>query len=59
MNFTIAAGTKETNIVMSGCRITDFGEPSPNEGINEYTVTLKPTNVNAVSNDAIVKYNPW
>lgn len=59
MNFTISAGSEEANIVMSGCKIMELGAPSPNEGINEYSVTIKPQTVIGNIDDLVQKYNPY
>ena len=57
LNFTILAGSEEANLIMSGCRITDFSAPTPNEGIDEYSLTYKPKTANMVVDDYVFKYN--
>ena len=51
--------THYANITMSGCRMMDMETPSPNEGINEYNLTIQPKSVSAVVRDETEKYNPW
>lgn len=47
------------NVVMtfSGCRITNFDNPLPNEGINEWTVTIQPQACSAIVSDTVQFYN--
>ncbi|MHA1402013.1 MAG: phage tail tube protein [Candidatus Heimdallarchaeaceae archaeon] len=55
----INAGSEQGFIIMSGCKITSFENPSPAEGINEYSVTITPKTCTIYSDDYIEKYNPW
>jgi hypothetical protein len=59
LNMTISAGSEEGNIIMSGCEITEFTAPSPNEGINEFTLTIKPTSAIGKIDDLMQYYNPY
>jgi|SRR3990167_637074 len=54
-------GSQHANIVMSGCRITNFEAPSPLEGINELTLEIRPQNVSATiyDNVSVGSYNPY
>lgn len=45
--------------IFSGCKITSFESPSPNEGINEYSLTIMPQNCIFTGSDAVLHYNPW
>jgi hypothetical protein len=54
-----SVGSEACCIIMSGCKISDFGEPSPAEGINSYSVTIKPQSASASVDDLVFKYNPW
>ena len=46
-------------VVLSGCKLTDMGVPSPMDGTMEQTVTIVPQNVSAVVFDTVVDYNAW
>jgi hypothetical protein len=59
LEMSISAGSEDAFIIMSGCKITSFESPSPNEGVNEYNITFVPANVIINSNDLIQKYTPW
>lgn len=59
LNLIISAGSKQAYIAMSNCVINDFTAPSPAEGINEFTVTIKPSTVSVVIDDLTQFYNPY
>ena len=40
-----AVGSQHARFVMSGCRIVGTGIPSPLEGVNETTITIRPRTV--------------
>jgi len=46
-------------LVMSGCKMTEMGIPSPVEGVQEQSFTFVPKNVSATAYDSIAKYNAW
>ena len=46
-------------ISMSGCDIDAFNAPNPMEGINEWSLTLIPTAVDALIQDQTEKYLSW
>jgi len=52
-------GSEELFLIMSGCKMTEFTSPTPNEGIDEFTMTIKPTSVSASVTDLVEKYNFW
>ncbi|MCH7560862.1 MAG: hypothetical protein IIC67_05770 [Thaumarchaeota archaeon] len=52
-----STGSKEAFFIMSGCKITSFESPSPDEGINEYSITIMPQTVTVSTNDLIEKHN--
>ena len=52
-------GSKHTNLIMSGCRITSMDNPSTIEGLNETTLEVRPKNVTGSAWDTISNYNPW
>ena len=54
---TSASGTGF--ITMSGCAITEFSAPNPVEGVDEWSLTLVPTSVDALIQDSTMKYLPW
>lgn len=54
-----AAANRNALIYLSGCKLTEFGAPSPAEGIDEFSLTIKPQIANAVVSDVLSKYNPW
>lgn len=54
------AGSRDTAIVLSGCRIMDtFNSPKNIEGINPDSFTVNAKTMNANVNDYIMRYNPW
>lgn len=53
------AGSRSCYITLSGCRLDPFASPSPMEGTNEDTLTIKPTSCSVLVNDTNEKYNPW
>ncbi len=53
----ISAGSEQGFFIMSGCKVTAFESPSPAEGINEYSVTITPTNCIINTDDLIEKHN--
>lgn len=59
INQYAATGSKDCLITLSGCKLVDMPIPTPIEGTNEYTVTIRPQSSTALANDEIFKYNPW
>lgn len=59
LEVSVSAGSREVLLTLSGCTLTDMPIPSPNEGVNEATITITPTTVTGLVNDDILKYNPW
>lgn len=59
LEFTQTTGSEEALIFMSGCKMTDFSQPSPAEGVDEFTLTFVPQTVNINVNDLKEKYNAW
>ncbi len=59
LQITASAGSKELFLIMSGCKITGMDAPSPNEGINEQSITIIPGTCSANAEDLFEKYNPW
>ncbi|MCK5624941.1 hypothetical protein KAI04_03815 [Candidatus Pacearchaeota archaeon] len=55
----LSTGSEQGFIIMSGCRITSFENPSPAEGINEYSITIMPQSCNINTDDLIELHNPW
>lgn len=55
----ISAGSEQGFMIMSGCKVTGFDSPSPNEGIDEYSITITPNNTIINTDDLIFKHNPW
>lgn len=52
-------GSMHTIISMSGCRVHDLTTPSPNEGVIEQTLVIRPQTVTATVYDRVVPYTPW
>ena len=52
-----AAGS--LSLILSGCKMTEMGTPSPLEGVQEQSMTIIPGGVNMYAYDAIAKYNAW
>jgi len=52
-----AVGSKDVLISMSGCKMIDFENSTPMEGVSEATLTVQPTTVSALANDSIQLYN--
>jgi len=53
-------GTAQSGVTVmtfSGCKLLDMDIPTPNEGVNEWTVTIKPTSMWAKIEDDIQFYN--
>jgi len=46
-------------IIMSGCKIINMELPSPVEGLNEQTCTIRPTNIYVNVYDSIGSYTAW
>jgi hypothetical protein len=46
-------------LIMSGCKMTDMGVPSPLEGIQEQSFTFVPSHVCGSAFDSTVLYNLW
>lgn len=51
------AGSRDYFISMSGCRITDMDMPTPNEDVDEATITIIPQTVSVIAEDTITFYN--
>lgn len=51
------AGSRDMFAVLSGCKIIDMTAPSPMEGVNEQTLTIRPKTVSVLVNDTIELYN--
>ena len=56
---TAGAGSRDCYIILSGCQVMDMKTPSPVEGTNENTISIKPSSCFATSNDLIYLYNEW
>lgn len=52
-------GSNYLNMYMSGCVVMDMTDPSPAEGLNEVSVTIRPQTCNAIAADSIDLYTPW
>jgi hypothetical protein len=55
----ISAGSEDGYIIMSGCKISDYKEPSKVDGYDEYSVTIIPQSTSSNIDDLMQKYNPW
>lgn len=53
------AGSRQLIVTYSGCKLTEMSDPSNNEGVNQWELTIMPQTVSAVATDLIAKYNPW
>lgn len=51
------AGSRDYFISMSGCRITEMDMPTPNEEVDEATITIIPQSVSMIAEDTITFYN--
>ncbi len=51
------AATEYMFVTMSGCKMTAFSAPSPNEGVDEYNFTFKPQMIATVGSDQVSFYN--
>ena len=59
-NVAQITGSRTMALVMSGCKVTEMTDPDPLEGVNEYTLMIKPATVNVPDiQDEIQLYNPW
>lgn len=59
-DISAGAGSRDLFTVFSGCKIIDMSAPSPQEGVNEQTLTIQAPSANStVVNDLIELYNPW
>jgi len=54
-----STGSRDAYFVMSGCKLLDADFPSPQEGVNETTLTIQPENMKVIINDTTFRYNPW
>lgn len=54
-----STGSEELFLIMSGCKLTEFSSPTPSEGIDEFSLTIKPQSVSANVNDFVERYNAW
>lgn len=62
LNADSTAGSQHATFFMSGCFITSTGVPSPLEGVNEATLTIRPETVNATEYNFFtsgMNINPW
>jgi len=55
----VISANKNIYISLSGCKLTSFGAPSPAEGVNEYSMTIKANSCSAIAKDTLPNYNPW
>lgn len=53
------AGSRDMFITLSGCRVDPMAGPSPMEGTNEQTLTIKPKTASVIVHDLIELYNPY
>lgn len=49
-------GSREVYITMSGCRVTDMDQPTPNSGKNEDTPTITPKSISVQVIDSVPLY---
>lgn len=62
LNADSTAGSQHATITFSGCYIVNTGVPSPLEGVNEATLTIRPETVTATEYNAFVAsgiYGPY
>jgi len=59
LTISAAAGSQEAFLTFSGCTLTDMPDPTANEGINQWSLTIAPQKASVTVNDLTYKYNPW
>jgi len=59
LSVSASAGSREVIMTLSGCKMTDMEAPSPNEGVNEFNLTIMPQTVSVLVNDDIELYAAW
>ena len=55
----IGAGSREAFFIMSGCKMMDMELPTPQEGVNETSLTIQPRNMVINVNDDVFIYSPF
>lgn len=56
---TAGAGSRDLFMTFSGCKLTEMEAPSPNEGIDEQSLTIVPKTVSVLVEDLTQLYNPY
>lgn len=59
LELNISTGSEAGYFIMSGCKIMDFSAPSEVEGIDEFSISIKPQTLTISVDDLVEKYNPW
>lgn len=54
-----STGSRDMFLVLSGCKLMDMEAPTPNEGVNEQTLTIMGKEASVVVNDTTELYNAW
>lgn len=52
-------GSMHTIITMSGCRMHDVVTPSPNEGVVEQQLVIRPGSLSITAYDRVIPYGAW
>ena len=59
LDMSITAATEQGIWTFSGCKIEDMTAPSPNEGVNEQTIVIRPTSSSFIEHNNIQYINGW
>src|SRR3990167_3731168 len=59
LEINASAGSKDAFLALSGCVMMDVSAPMPNDGVNEFSLTIKPTSASLSTNDLIFKWNAF
>lgn len=58
-SFIASAGSRTMAVTFSGCKVIDMDSPSVREGVNEQTVTIRPTTGVVTSDSLNQRWAPW
>jgi hypothetical protein len=59
LTINASTGSRVGNFILSGCRILDMESPGAKEGVNEQTLTIKPTSCSITEDSLTMTYGGW
>jgi hypothetical protein len=59
LSINASTGSRDGLFILSGCRVLNMEAPTPNDGVNQQTISIKPKSCTLLVNDDNLKYGAW